>query len=362
MNDQNAIAGRWPVSDFEFRASDFPTQRWLRISGFEFRIFSFAMVLGFLHPNRRAGREKRTDKPRKRWYERTSVTLCVAAGLVVVALGFVHIIIGVTSPYELPFDIVRKDSFGYRETLVDARKIQALPYPAARREHPRGLRALQKGGYLPAGRDFETAMMAGQRESIQRWQAQFEESLGRPATRWQDRLRGEGQIGELDPEDARACNQRGFRLARNGEYAGALAEFGRAIRKDPTSADALYNRALVHIALGNFGPAASDFGAVVAIRPDFVEGHLRRGRLLAAMNEHDQAIAAFTRAIEIDAQCAEAFFQRSLAYYSKGMCDQAWDDVHKVQALGRPVPAGFLRALRGESRTGKLEISSSPSR
>ncbi len=290
------------------------------------------------------------------------MTLCVAAGLAVIALGFVHIIIGITSPYELPFDIVRKDSFGYRETLVDARKIQALPYPAARREYPRGLRALQKGGYLPAGRDFETAMMAGQRESIRHWQAQFEETLGHRETRWQDRLRGQGQDAALDPEDARACNERGISLARSGEYAGALAEFGRAIRRDPTCADAFYNRALVHIAIGNFGPAASDFGAVVAIRPDFVEGYLQRGRLYAAMNEHERAITAFTRAIEIDPQCAEAFFQRGLAYYSRGMCDQAWDDVHKVQALGVSVPPGFLRALRGESGAGKLEISSSPSR
>jgi len=306
--------------------------------------------------------DARKNKPPKRWYERTSVTLCVAGGLAAVALGSVHIIIGVTSPYELPFDIVRKDSFGYRETLVNAGRIQALPYPAARRQYPRGLQALQKAGYLPSGRDFEAAMMVGQRESIRHWQAQFDETLGRPATRWQDRLRGEGQTAEIDPEDARACNERGISLARKGEYAGALAEFGRAIRRDPTCADALYNRALVHIAIGNFGPAASDFGAVVAIRPEFVEGYLQRGHLCAAMNEHDQAIAEFTRAIEIDPQCVEAFFHRSLAYYSKGVCDRAWDDVHKVQALDRPIPAGFLRALRGESGASKLEISSSPNR
>jgi tetratricopeptide (TPR) repeat protein len=219
----------------------------------------------------------------------------------------------------------------------------------ARRQYPRGLRALQKAGYLPAGRDFEVAMMAGQRESIRSWRTQFEEALGRPATRWQDRLWGQGQDAAPDPEDARACNERGVRLARNGEYAGALAAFGRAIRKDPTGADAFYNRALVHRALGNLGAAASDLGAVVAIRPDFVEGYLERGRLYTAMNEHDQAITEFTKAIEIDRQCAEAFFERSLAYYNKGRCDKARDDARKVEALGLSVPPGYLKALRAAS-------------
>ena len=54
-------------------------------------------------------------KKQKKWHERTSVTLCVAAGLVIVGFGFIHVITGVVSPYDLPFDVVLKESFGYRE-------------------------------------------------------------------------------------------------------------------------------------------------------------------------------------------------------------------------------------------------------
>jgi hypothetical protein len=126
----------------------------------------------------------------KRWYERTSVTLAVAAGLIVVALGFVHIITGLQaeSRYELPFAIVFKKAFGYRETLVDARAIAALPYPAAKLKYPLGCEVLQQYGYLPSGHAFEARMAIGRLAEFRRWQAEFARRLGRVEQPWEQRL------------------------------------------------------------------------------------------------------------------------------------------------------------------------------
>jgi tetratricopeptide (TPR) repeat protein len=289
------------------------------------------------------------------------VTLCVAAGLVVVGLGFIHVITGVASSYELPFDILLKDSFGYRETLVDAGRIRALPYAAALHKYPLGVRVLQRRGYVPAGLSFEAKMATEQREDMQRWQVQFEEAIGQPEPCWQDQLRQAGQVPPGDADDAQTCNHRGVALARQGEYQAALAEFTRAIRRDPIYADAFYNRALVCLALGNLGAAASDFGKVVEIRPDFIEGYIRRARLHAAMNEHEQAISYLTKAVEIDPRCAKAYFQRSLAHYTKGEYNEAWGDVRKIQDLGVQVPSGFIEALRAALGDNKLETPASAS-
>ncbi len=286
----------------------------------------------------------------------------MAAALAVIGLGFIHVITGVTSLYELPFDVVRKDRFGYGETLVNAKRIQALPYAAALRKYPVGVRVLQEAGYLPGGPEFEAHMMAQQREDTRQWLTQFEQATGQTARRWQDQLRGDDQVPSGDPEDARACHQRGVVYARRGEYQSALTEFTRAIRRDPTYAHAYHDRALVHTALGNLGSAASDFGKVVEIRPDFVEGYLQRGCLHAAMNAHDQAIADFTHAIALDSQCAQAYFRRSLAYYANGDYDKAWDDVREIRSLRLPVPAGFLQALRTASEADRGETPSSGSR
>ena len=290
--------------------------------------------------------------PKKKWYERTSVTLCVAAVLAVIGLGFVHVIVGVRSPYGLAWDLVFRESFGYRETVVNAQKIQSLPYNAARRKYPIGVVVLQREGYMESGRSFEVRTRANLRANVQQWQVEFQEALGRSEPRWQDQLQGAEQGPPADSEDARTSNQRGILFARGGDYASAISEFTRAIRKEPTFADAYHNRALVSIAIGALGQAASDFGNVIAIRPDFLEGYLRRGRLHAATNESDKAIADFTRAVEIDTRCAEAYFHRSLVHYAKGTYDEALADVRKVQNLGLSVSADYLDTLRAASGEG----------
>ncbi len=295
------------------------------------------------------------NKPRRRWYERTSVTLCVAAALVVIGLGFIHVITGVVSPYELPFDIVLKNRFGYRETWVRAEKIQVLPHAVATRTYPRGVQALQRAGYLPSGLEFEARVLAEQRGNMQRWQAEFDVALGRVEGHWQDQLQAEEQASPPDPQDARACNLRGVAFAKQGDYQAAIAEFTRAIRRDPTCVDAFCNRALVYVAIGNLGPAASDLAKVAEIRPTYVEVYVRQARLHAAINEHDEAIADLTKAVEIDPQCAEAYFQRSLIHYARGAYKEALDDTRRIESLHLPVPAGLLEALRATPGPNPVE-------
>jgi tetratricopeptide (TPR) repeat protein len=311
------------------------------------------------YPSPGTNKTARKSKP-KRWYERTSVTLCVAAGLAVVGSGFIHVILGVTSFYGLPFDIALRSSFGYREMIVDVPKLGALPYAVVRFRYPLSVAALQKKGYLPEGPAFEARMTARQQERIARWQREFEESaLDRRETCPLDQLRGDAQVAGIDPQDAQACNQRGIAFAKSGDYQSAIAEFGRAIRRHPTFVDAFYNRALVSIEIGSLGQAASDLGAVVEIRPGFAEGRIRRGRLYVAMTEPDKAIAEFTKAVEIDPKCAEAIFHRSLVYFARGDYEKALEDACRVEGLGLVVPSEFLRTLRGQSHWDRVEISTS---
>jgi tetratricopeptide (TPR) repeat protein len=288
------------------------------------------------------------EKPRK-WHEKTSVTLCIAAGLAAIGLGFIHIITGVISPFELPFDVVLKESFGYRETFVNAERIKAMPYPAAKIRYPRGCRALQRKGYLQSGSVFETRMAKNLKEDMKKWQEQFEAALGRKSRRWQDRLESYVESEGLDPEGAAAHNNRGITSANAGQYETAISNFTRASQRDPTFAPAYINRGLVYIAIGQLGRAVSDFGKAVEIRPKFVRGHIERGLLHAAMNNHDQAIADFTKAIEIDPTLAEIYLKRSMVCCCKGDYDRAWDDVHKLKNLSLKVPAGYLNYLLAAS-------------
>ena len=287
-------------------------------------------------------------KPRK-WHERTSVTLCVAAGLIIVGFGFIHVITGVVSPFDLPFDIVLKESFGYRETFINARKIISLPYSAAKIKYPLSCKALQDRNYIESGGVFETRMTRYLQENMKTWQAEFERALNKPELQWQDKFLGQTPGIEIDPEDPNACNNRGIASAREGQYEAAIAQFARAFQRNPLFAEAYYNRGLVDLAIGQLGQAVSDFTKAVEIKPGFIAGYEIRGPIYVAMSQYEQAISDFTKVIEHDPDSAETYFRRSLACYTNGRYDNAWQDVQKIQSLGLSVPAEFLMLLRAAS-------------
>lgn len=299
------------------------------------------------HCGAQAGEHKAPRQ--KKWHERTSVTLCVAAGLIVVGFGFIHIITGVVSPYELPFDFALKESFGYRETFVNAIKINALPYNAARIKYPIGYKVLQSKDYIESGGAFEKRMDSRLRENLLKWQSEFERALNKSPKPWQEKLQGQIEIPQTNPNDPNTYNNRGIISARNGEYEAAIAQFTWAFQRNPVFVEAYYNRALVYVAIGQLGQAALDFTKVVEIKPKSIEGYINRGRIYIDINQYDQAISDFTRIIEIDPASGEAYFRRSLACYAKGEYQKAWEDVSKIRSLGLPVPSGFLTLLRHSS-------------
>jgi len=287
---------------------------------------------------------------RKKWHERTSVTLSVAAVLVFIGFGFIHIITGVISsldlPFELPFDIVRKESFGYSETFVNAAKVRALPYLAAKLKYPLGCKALQRAGHMESGKVFETRMMNDLKQAMKKWQAQFDAALNKPQQQPLDKLRGQTEVTATNPEDPNTSNSLGIAAARAGQYEAAISNFTRAQQRDVTFADAWYNRALVYLAIGQLGRAISDFTKVIEIEPNLTEGYIDRGLIYMSMNQYDEAILDFTRAVEIVPTLSEVYFRRSLVCYAKGQYDRAWEDVERVQSLGLSVPPEFLRLLR----------------
>jgi len=286
---------------------------------------------------------------RKKWHERTSVTLCIAAGLIIIGFGFIHVITGVKSPFDLPFDIVLKESFGYRETFINAEKIRALPYTVTKNKYPIGCKVLQSNNYIESGRVFEVRVTRQLRENMKTWQTQFESSLNKPKLQWHDKLLGHSSAIGMDPEDPNAYNNRGIASAKEGRYEAAIAEFTRAFQRNPVFAEAYYNRGLVDLAIGQLGQAISDFSKTLEIRPEFVEGYSIRCDIHAAMGQYEQAISDFTKVIELDPDSTETYLKRSLAFYANGQYEKAWQDVNKIQDLGLSVPSGFLTLLSAAS-------------
>ena len=114
-------------------------------------------------------------KPHKEWHKRTSVTLSLAGVLIVVALGFIHIITGVTSVLGLPFDITQKNSFGYSETFVNADKVTNMPWISAKSKYPLGCKVLQRKGYVESDAVFEKRVREETEKEMEEIQHQIEQ-------------------------------------------------------------------------------------------------------------------------------------------------------------------------------------------
>jgi len=290
--------------------------------------------------------EESNVKKRKKWYEKTSVTLCVVVVLIVIGFGYIHVITGVVSPYQLPFDVVVKEAFGYGETFVNAEKIKLLPYSVAKKKYPIGCRILQRNNYMDFGEAYEAKMTRRQQDNMEQWLEAFDQSLNQSEAPWQDQLQQRPRPDRTDPEDPNAYNDRGIVAARKGGYETALALFTRAFQRDPGFAEAYFNRGLVSVEIGLLGQGISDFGKVVEIKPGQMEGYRKRGSLYFAMEQYDEAIVDFSKIIELDPASAQAFFRRSLANYAKGQYDRAWEDVHEIHNLGISIPPAYLKVLR----------------
>lgn len=290
------------------------------------------------------------QKRKKPWHQKTSVTLCAAAVFVIIGFGFIHIITGVKSRFDLPFDITLKKSIGYKETFVNARKITSIPYVTAKINFPISCEVLQRTGYIQSGVVFETGMKEILLEKISQWQSEFEKNLNKPELTWQDKLQGKTEIIEKNATDAEKYNNRGITAAVKGQYETAIADFGRAVRRNPQFAIAYYNRAIVYVALGQLGQAASDFTRIIEINPDFTDPYMNRGEIYLKTEEYEKAISDYSKVIEIDPDCIEAYFNRSIIYFALGQYDKTWDNVHKIEAHGHRIPDDFLKNLQNVSQ------------
>jgi tetratricopeptide (TPR) repeat protein len=106
---------------------------------------------------------------------------------------------------------------------------------------------------------------------------------------------------EADPKNTYALNNRGYILLQANEPDEALENFRQVIKLDPLFVDAHINQALVYRLIGEFDLALRDINNGINLLPSPDEGIIvLRGDILYSLRRYDQALADFTRAIELN--------------------------------------------------------------
>jgi tetratricopeptide (TPR) repeat protein len=77
-----------------------------------------------------------------------------------------------------------------------------------------------------------------------------------------------------------------------------------------------------------------DYDQVLRLQPDFVFAKYNKANILCAQHEYKDAISYYTQAIEIDADFAEAYFNRGLTFVYIGENEKGLADLSKAGELG----------------------------
>ena len=196
---------------------------------------------------------------------------------------------------------------------------------------------------------------------------------------------GPGRFGPVAP--ARLRRLPGPVLPRQrprarGELEAALADYGAALKLDPTFARAYFQRALVYVARQQMATALADYRQVVRLAPrspevykgwgraedkdsrgravdqlealleqakDEARGHSQQGTAFHKAGDFDKAVAEYDKALELYPRYTEIYYNRGLAYRQKGDLDRAIGDythaLRSTRSTSPPIPTGAMPTL-----------------
>lgn len=111
------------------------------------------------------------------------------------------------------------------------------------------------------------------------------------------------------PSDGKAYVMRGLVWQDLGDDGKAIADFDRAIRNDPVSADAYHNRGNAWVYLGKLRNGIADFTRAIGLDPKSAAlTYSSRGIAWRRKGKYAKALADYERALELDPHSAQRRF------------------------------------------------------
>jgi tetratricopeptide (TPR) repeat protein len=132
---------------------------------------------------------------------------------------------------------------------------------------------------------------------------------------------------------ARIYYNRGTARHLAGDIRGALDDFDQAIAISSDFAEAYNNRGMTRQLQGNLPGALADFEQAIVISPAYAEAYNNRGTARSAGGDRSGALADFSRAIELDPRHYRAHNNRAIVLQSQGDLSGALADFNRAIAL-----------------------------
>ncbi len=137
-----------------------------------------------------------------------------------------------------------------------------------------------------------------------------------------------------------------------GDLKQAIYDYTKALDINPNLAKAYDNRGVAYAKQGFLDPAIADFTMAIANKPKDAEAYNNRGHAYAAQGNLTQALADYSKAIRYNAIYVKAYNNRALVYDELKEYDKAWADVNKIKQIGGTIDPDFIVELKKESGKG----------
>ncbi len=134
----------------------------------------------------------------------------------------------------------------------------------------------------------------------------------------QDALDFFEQATAKSPSLATAWHYLGVARDRQGDAAGALEAWGKALELEPDYPKTHTSLGLMYARAGDLSKAVPEFRHTVSSDPDNAEAHYNLGLALARLNRLDEAAGELKEAVALDPRYADARVQLGLVLSSKG--------------------------------------------
>jgi len=122
---------------------------------------------------------------------------------------------------------------------------------------------------------------------------------------------------------------RGMAYGKATDAQKALEDFSRAIQKNPMLYEAYKYRGNIFGLMKNYERSVEDLNVFLEQYPDEVPELYNRGLSLANLNRDEDAIADFSRALELNSDFTRVYRARGNCYKKVGAFDKAADDLRK---------------------------------
>ena len=294
------------------------------------------------------------DSPERRWRLRMAIGAAIVAALLLIGWGGYGFILK-TDIVETFRDVrqrAEQDKQAGREAAVKAQQERQAAAEAKRKEDEAERQRLAKAEQERQAK----AEQERQAKAEQERQAKAEQE--RQAKAEEERRRAETEASSRYTE----AMKQGEAAGNAGDLKKAIANFNDAIRLNPKSEIAFYDRCLAYLKNKDFDLAIADCSEAIQLVPNYPSAFNNRGLAYYRKDDQDRAIADFSEAIQLGgATNSSHFHNRAFAYARKGDYYGAIADFDETIRLDPQRASAFcgrgIAKLKNNDATGNRDIA-----